>query len=115
LPDNPKDQALTGSLDSYAFVVDNTPPQILGLIAARKGTKLEARWKAQDALSVIEAAEYSLDGGEWMVVTPGSRLSDSRELDYLLTLDDVPPGEHTIAVRVRDSHDNQATAKAIVR
>lgn len=115
LPDNPKDQALSGSLDSYAFVVDNTAPEILGLTAARKGSKLEARWKARDALSVIEAAEYSVDGGEWMVVAPSSRLSDSLELDYLLTIDNLPAGEHTIAVRVQDSHRNQATGKVVIR
>jgi hypothetical protein len=50
-----------------------------------------------------------------MVVDPVTRLSDSKELDYDLTLHDVTPGEHTIAVRVEDEYDNQATEKVVVR
>ena len=59
--------------------------------------------------------EYSLDGGEWMVTLPTTKLSDSRELDYDLTLSNIPAGEHTIAVRVQDENENQAADKAVVR
>ena len=115
LPSNPPAQALHSSLDSEVFLIDNTPPRISGLTATRTGAKLNVRWKALDGLSVIAKAEYSVDGGEWLVTAPTTRLSDSRELDYDLTLDNIPPGEHTIAVRVQDEYDNQAADKAIVR
>ena len=36
--------------------------------------------------STIYKAEYSLDGGEWTVVDPVGKLSDSQSLDYELTL-----------------------------
>ena len=49
------------------------------------------------------------------MVAPVTKLSDSRELDYDLTLNDVAAGEHTIAVRVEDEYDNQATEKVVVR
>ena len=48
-------------------------------------------------------------------MNPVAELSDSTELDYTLTLKDVTPGEHTIAVRVEDECANQATDKAVVR
>jgi hypothetical protein len=115
LPGNPPAQALNSSLDSEVFLIDNTPPRITGLTATRNGAKLNVRWKAQDGLSVIAKSEYSVDGGEWLVTAPTSRLSDSRELDYDLTLDSIPVGEHTIAVRVQDEYDNQAADKVIVR
>jgi hypothetical protein len=99
LPGNPPAQALHSSLDSDVFLIDNTPPRITGLTATRNGAKLSVRWKAQDGLSVIAKSEYSVDGGEWLVTAPTTRLSDSRELDYDLTLDNIPAGEHTIAVR----------------
>jgi hypothetical protein len=67
-----------------------------------------------DALNNISKAEYSLDGGEWTVAAPVTRLSDSPELDYLLTLD-AGPGEHTIAVRVQDEYENLAAEKAVVK
>ncbi len=113
-PSNPPAQALPAELVSEPFEIDNTPPAITGLAAAPAGGKLEVRWKAADALSVIEKAEYSVNGGEWTVVEPTTRLSDSREHDYLLVLEQVP-GERAIAVRVTDAADNQAVAKVVVR
>ncbi len=115
LPGNTKEDALEVSLVSDPFVIDNTPPRISGLAAAPAGRKLTIRWKATDALSVIAKAEYSLDGGDWTLVMPVGKLSDSLELDYNLTLDDVAPGEHTIAVRVEDENSNQATDKVVVK
>ncbi len=63
-------------------MIDNTPPRITGLAATRSGNKLEVRWHAADALNNIAKAEYSLDGGDWTVVAPTTKLSDSMELDY---------------------------------
>jgi hypothetical protein len=115
LPGNPPEQALNATLDSDVFLIDNTPPRISGLTATRNGNKLNVRWKAVDALSVIAKAEYSIDGGDWLVTAPTTRLSDSRELDYDLTVDNIAAGEHTIAVRVEDEYDNQSADKAVVR
>ena len=114
-PSNPPAQALTASQESDPFVIDNTPPAITGVAATRNGARAEIRWKAVDALHVIGKAEYSLNGGEWLGVEPTTRLSDSRAHDYLVTLDNLAPGEHTIAVRVTDEADNQAVDKAVVR
>jgi hypothetical protein len=50
-----------------------------------------------------------------MVALPATKLSDSRELDYSLTLNNVAPGEHTVAVRVQDDYDNQFTGKVVVK
>ena len=114
-PDNPPHQALEAVLVSEPFLIDNTPPEIRGLAATFSGGVLTARWKAADARTVIRRAEYSLDGGEWTVVEPVTKLSDSRELDYELRLDGIEPGEHTLAVRVTDTFDNQTVAKVVVR
>lgn len=115
LPSNTKEDALTTKLESDLFLIDNTPPRISGLTAARAGQTLHVRWKAADALSVIEKAEYSIDGGEWTIVNPVTKLSDSLEEDYDLALPGLPGGEHTIAVRVDDSFANQAVDKVVVR
>jgi len=113
-PGNPPSEALSASRESDVFVIDNTPPKITGLTAVRNGGKLEVRWHAADALNNVTKAEYSLDGGEWTVAAPVTRLSDSPELDYQLTLD-AGAGEHTIAVRVEDDYANQAAEKVVVR
>jgi len=115
LPGNTKEDALTGRLESEVFVIDNTPPRIAGVTGSRNANRLEVHWHAADALSIVTKAEYSVDGGEWTLVDPVTKLSDSRELDYALTLSDVTPGEHTIAVRVQDEFENQAAEKVVVR
>jgi len=55
-----------------------------------------------------------VDGGEWKVAAPVTKLSDAPELDYALSLE-AGPGEHTIAVRVTDDFDNQAVEKTVAR
>ena len=115
LPSNTKEDALSGELESEVFVIDNTPPGVTGLTGTRNGNRIEVRWHAADALSIITKAEYSVDGGEWSVIDPVTRLSDSRQLDYALTVADVAAGEHTIAVRVQDEFENQVTEKVVVR
>jgi len=71
--------------------------------------------RARDALSIIDKAEYSVNGGEWIVVEPTTRLSDAPELEYKLTLDRAAAGETTVAVRVTDEYDNQAVQKVVIR
>ena len=113
-PGNAPADALTGSIESDPFTIDNSPPKITGLTAARNGGKLEVRWHAADALSNITKAEYSLDGGEWTIAAPVTKLSDSPALDYALALDSAP-GEHTIAVRATDEFENVGVEKTVVR
>jgi len=113
-PGNPPAEALTTTLVSGPFTIDNTPPKITGLAASRNAGKLEVRWHAADALSNLDRAEYSLDGGDWTVAEPVTKLSDSPALDYELHLD-AAPGEHTVAVRVWDGNDNLAVDKVVVK
>ena len=113
-PGNPPAEALKASAESAPFTIDNTPPRITALTATRSGGKLQVRWHAADALNNLAKAEYSLDGGDWMVAAPVTKLSDSTELDYELNLD-AAAGEHTIAVRVVDDNDNQAVGKVVVQ
>ncbi|HEX6897296.1 MAG TPA: hypothetical protein VF146_18580, partial [Bryobacteraceae bacterium] len=113
-PSNPRDQVLEGSLVSDPFLIDNTAPQILNLTASSAGNKVEVRWKARDARSNIDKAEYSVNGGDWLRVEPVNKLTDSPEEDYRLELDRTP-GEQVIAVRVNDEYDNQTIDKVVVR
>ena len=79
LPSNPPEQALSSSRESDRFLIDNTPPEISGLTGALSGAKIDVRFHAKDAWNVIEKAEYSVNGGEWKVVEPTTRLTDSEE------------------------------------
>ncbi|MGI8988861.1 MAG: hypothetical protein ACR2I2_04635 [Bryobacteraceae bacterium] len=104
-------EALETRKESNVFPIDNTPPRITGL----RDESANLRWKAADALSVIQKAEYSIDGGEWTMVDPVTKLSDSLTLDYELVLPALAAGEHTIAVRVTDDYDNASVEKIVIR
>jgi hypothetical protein len=95
-------------------VIDNTPPEISGLRSSISATDVEVRWRAKDALSVLTKAEYSVDGGDWLLAEPVTRLSDAQELDYAVKLAGLASGEHTVAVRVTDEFDNASVAKIVI-
>jgi hypothetical protein len=113
-PANPPEQALTASAESEPFLIDNAPPEITGLSGANQGTKLDIRFHAKDALSTLAKAEYSINGSDWMVVEPTTRLTDSMEHDYRVQVDR-SPGETTVAVRVTDENDNESVAKIVLK
>jgi hypothetical protein len=113
-PDNPADQALSTQIESERFTIDNTPPQITGLAGAKSANTVTVKWRARDEKSTIQRAEYSVNGGDWIVVQPTTRLSDSPEHQYTLSVDSTG-SEQTVAVRVTDELDNQSVDKVIVR
>lgn len=113
-PSNTPEQTLSSSRESDLFLIDNTAPEISALTAAAQGGKIDVRFHAKDALNVLDKAEYSVNGGEWKVVEPTTRLTDSEEHDYRFQVDG-GVGEATIAVRVSDANENQAVAKTVVK
>jgi outer membrane protein assembly factor BamB len=118
-PSNPPALALKTERESERFEVDNTPPVIeqLEAIAAvtRGGSPASVlaivKFAARDAGSSIERAQYSVDGGDWILVAPTSHISDAPEERYELSLTGLVPGEHTIAVRAYDRFENVGSAK----
>jgi hypothetical protein len=112
--DNAPEQALQTSVESNEFLIDNTAPVIGGLSGRRSGNELSLQWHAQDALSPIRKAEYSIDGREWIVVEPTTRLSDAPALDYALKIPGTAGPESLVAVRVTDAFQNQAVAKVTI-
>lgn len=115
LPDNYPAVALTSSIESESFVIDNAPPRIEGLSAKSEGGKLVIRFHAADALSDLDSSEFSVNGAEWKPARPVTGMTDSGSLDYLVETA-LPSGtEWTVAVRVTDENDNVAVGKIVVR
>jgi hypothetical protein len=122
---NPPAQALTTERESERFVVDNTAPTIQDLQAAASGRMADqvrgskdavvVKFGARDASSSIERAQYSVDGGDWIIVAPVTGISDSPEEHYQIILEKLPAGEHTIAVRAYDQFENVGSAKTTVK
>jgi WD40 repeat protein len=118
-PSNPPATALTTERISERFEVDNTPPVIEHLqaefrAADKAGSSIAVKFTARDASSSVERAQYSLDGGDWILVSPAGNISDAPEEHYELTISDPSAGERTIAVRAYDRFENIGSAKTTV-
>jgi hypothetical protein len=121
-PSNPPAEALTAQRESERFEVDNTPPTLTGLQANPTGTNADRsqgasydfQFTATHPVSSIERAQYSVDGGEWTLVSPARGISDYKSESYSFTVRGLRPGEHTIAVRAYDRFENIGSAKTTI-
>jgi len=118
-PSNPPVLVLKAERESERFAVDNTPPVIENLVASphvRRASTSPSFWEAlgqftaRDASS-IERAQYSIDGGEWILIAPTTGISDAPEEHYEFSLGGLSLGEHTVAVRAYDRFENVGSAK----
>ncbi|MGH9670541.1 MAG: hypothetical protein ACRD3A_10575, partial [Terriglobales bacterium] len=130
-PSNPADEALTDDKESARFELDSTPPVIESLSAAPDAGKIRVTFRAADTFSPITHAEYSVDAGDWQVLEPVGRISDSKTESYDFTAVPLPdnvapaaprgadppenPAEHIVVVRVYDRYDNVGSGKVLVR
>jgi len=122
-PSNPPALALKTERESERFEVDNTPPVVERLQAVafttRSGTQtfvgVKAEFIARDMGSSVERAQYSVDGGEWVLVAPTGGISDASEERYEFAVEGLTGGlyarEHTIAARAYDRFENVGSAK----
>src|SRR5262249_21633784 len=77
-PRNSPTTALTGSLESSAFDIDNTPPVITVTNVARVAGRLTIDFDVRDDNSIVQKAEYSLDGDRWQTIYPKDGIPDSK-------------------------------------
>lgn len=119
---NPPAAALKVERESERFEVDNTPPSIQklqaspgGMTADRsQGASYEVQFTAEDLSTSIERAQYSVDGGDWLLLAPANGISDSRTQNYSFLVRGLPPGEHSIAVRAYDRFENVGSGKTTI-
>jgi hypothetical protein len=125
-PSNPPAAALKTERESERFEVDNTPPVIEELkttvghfqsSAMGVGSALMISFTAHDTTSSIDLAQYSLDGSDWILISPVGGISDAQEEHYGFQIegrtfgDKLAVGEHTVAIRVFDTFENVGSAK----
>jgi sugar lactone lactonase YvrE len=112
---NPPALALKTERESERFEVDNTPPVVedvrVGPASGKMSGGNPASFTARDSTSSIERAQYSLDGGDWILVVPNTGMSDALVEHYDFGVPALAPGEHTIAVRAYDRFENVGSAK----
>jgi len=121
-PSNPPNATLKTERESERFEIDNTPPVIqkleggaAGMNADRSmGVAYDFQFTAMDATSGIEKAQYSVDGGDWILLAPAQGISDSKTESYSFAVRGLAPGEHMIAVRAYDRFDNVGAGKTTI-
>jgi hypothetical protein len=118
-PSNAPDQALSTQRESERFEIDNTPPVVEGLQAstfvvqrsAAASSGVLVKFTARDSATSVERAQYSVDGGDWILASPVNKISDAPEEHYEISMTGLAAGEHTIAVRAFDRFENIGAAK----
>ena len=109
-PSNPPDQALEAEYLSEPFLVDNTGPQVTRIDVADG----QLSFMVRDGASPLYRVEYAIDGGDWRVVHPEDGVTDSETEAFEIALDSLESGEHTLAIRARDTANNTGTGKRVV-
>lgn len=110
LPSNlPADQR-ADEMTSEVFTVDHTAPEIVADTAPDAIKKGILSLVIRDAVSVVDEAEYSMDGAEWRPLLPVGGIYDSKENRFVIPIADLAPGEHYVNVRASDAADNVAGA-----
>jgi hypothetical protein len=122
-PSNPPSEALTDENQSEPFLIDNGPPHISTVHATSPaGGRMRVEAEAEDTTSALGQAEFSLDGGPWLMLPAADGLVDSKKEKFLVEVksEDKPgeprflSGKHTVQVRVEDEAGNSATASTQV-
>lgn len=114
-PDNYPGKELTAQMESGEFLIDNTPPEISELSARAEGNRIVVRFRVKDALSALQYAEVSVNGGDWVDAEPVGGITDSPQHDYETALPKPAGNEFVIAVRAADERDNVAVRKVLLR
>ncbi|MCS7044350.1 MAG: hypothetical protein NZR01_16310 [Bryobacteraceae bacterium] len=114
-PDNYPGEELSAQMESGDFLIDNTPPEILDLSARAEGNRIVVKFRLKDALSALQYAELSVNGGDWLDAQPTTRITDSPQHEYEVSIPRPSGSEFVIAVRAADERDNVAVRKVLLR
>ncbi len=98
---------MTGSRISDPVVVDNTGPVIRKYALEKSGKAATLKLLVTDELSVVGKLEYTIDSNaEWKSTLPDDFIFDTTEESFTILTDDLPPGEHIIALKISDDVGN---------
>ena len=109
-PSNAAGAALVGEMDSAAFDIDNTPPQVTVGSTQFSNGKTTVAFDVKDDNSPIQRVECSQDGTHWRAVFPADGIADSRSEHYQMTFDG-ELGPRGLSIRASDAMNNVATTQ----
>ncbi len=111
---NPDAYVLDSRATSEPILVDNTPPEVVDLVA--RGTQITGR--ARDTIGPIARIEIAIDGGEPRPIFPLDDLLDTRDERFAIDVTTLSglarplgPGSHIASVRAFDAAGNQGASE----
>ncbi len=107
----PRERVLMSTFDSAPLLVDNSKPDVVDL--AINYPLLSG--KARDSASAITQIEFSIDGGDFQLVSPADGIADDLVESFSIRLPTLPKGPHAVAIRALDSADNIGAAQITVK
>jgi len=115
---NAPQNATTSALVGQIFTLDNTPPAITDLKAAKVGKdEWEITARAQDALSILALAQYDVDAqGKPLAVFPEDSIFDFTSESFRFRVKpEKESAEHSLSVRVYDREGNSSVSKVLLK
>ncbi|HEG43525.1 MAG TPA: hypothetical protein ENH94_05705 [Phycisphaerales bacterium] len=98
---------LTGSRISDPFVVDNTPPVIERSLRKTDDSTVTLELSIRDQFTVIGNLSYTVDSNKDFIATiPDDLIYDTAYEEFTVTIDDLDPGQHVIALKLSDDIGN---------
>jgi sugar lactone lactonase YvrE len=109
-PSNAVGAALAGELESVAFEIDNTPPEIRVQATRVDNGKTVVSFDVTDDHSPIQRVEWSQDGLIWRPTFPTDGIADSKTERYEVVVEG-QLGARGLAIRATDAMNNVAAAQ----
>lgn len=107
--------SLTATRISDPFIVDNSAPDIATQQVIVIDDTATLKLSISDWLTVIGNVSYTVDSSEhWTSTIPDDFVYDTTSEDFTVVAPDLAPGEHIIAVRLKDDIGNTAYKTFVV-
>jgi len=108
---NPPGQARTGERTSTPFLINNTGPTVTLDSQTGDATRYIITFHAHSATTVLDHAQYTLDGQPSKPALPDGNLFDKPDHVFHVQLDHLKSGSHSVVFEVVDEADNPGSAK----
>lgn len=114
-PSNPPAKALTASLESAPFWVDNTPPVVSVTSKDVSGHSAVVHFKAESKAAPLDRAQFSQGENHWKDIVSDDGIVDSQQESFTIRLDSLAPGEHVVSLRAFDTSGNVGVGSSVIQ
>lgn len=104
----------SATVASEPFIVDNAPPRFVDVVRRREGEKLVVSGRLADDASDVVRIESSLNGEDWVDVSPTDGIYDSKSEGFTTSFEADGREEHAIVLRGTDLPGNLGTSRILI-